>query len=61
LERLDLLPEAEMKALITESYRNVRSKLPKAVQASLDRKKTRAQTGPGRTRKKKAARTVRDH
>ena len=36
LERVDLLPDAEMRELIAESYQNVRSKLPKAVQAKLD-------------------------
>ena len=36
LERLDLLPAAEMRQLIAESYENVRSKLPRAVRAKLD-------------------------
>ena len=36
LERVDLLPDAEMRALIAESYQNIRSKLPRTVQAKLD-------------------------
>ena len=40
LERLNLLPDAELKRLITESYHNVRSKLPKSEQAKLDGGKT---------------------
>jgi predicted DNA-binding protein (MmcQ/YjbR family) len=36
LERVDLLPDAELRALIAESYQNIRSKLPRSVQAKLD-------------------------
>ena len=39
LERMDLLPDAELRALIAESYQNIRSKLPRSLQAKLDRAK----------------------
>ena len=38
LERLDLLPDAEMRSLIAESYRIVKSKLPREVQTKLEGK-----------------------
>ena len=38
LERLDLLPDAEMKALIAESYENVRSKLPAKIREGLGKR-----------------------
>ena len=38
LERLDLLPNADLRELIAESYQNVKNKLPRAVLAKLDGK-----------------------
>jgi predicted DNA-binding protein (MmcQ/YjbR family) len=38
LERMDLLRDAEMREVITESYQNIRSKLPRSVQAKLAEK-----------------------
>jgi predicted DNA-binding protein (MmcQ/YjbR family) len=38
LERMDLLRDAEMRELIAESYQNIRSKLPRSVQAKLGEK-----------------------
>jgi predicted DNA-binding protein (MmcQ/YjbR family) len=35
LERMDLLRDAEMREVIEESYQNIRSKLPRSVQATL--------------------------
>ena len=57
LERLDLLPDDEMRELITESYQNIRSKLPRSVQANLgvERIPLRVKTRPGMTKKKKRA------
>jgi len=39
LQRLDLLPDAEMRELIAASYHNIRSKLPRSIQAKLEGKK----------------------
>lgn len=41
LKCLDLLPNAEMHELIAESYQNIRSNLPRSVQAKLEEKKQR--------------------
>jgi predicted DNA-binding protein (MmcQ/YjbR family) len=35
---MDLLRDAEMRELIAESYQNIRSKLPRSVQAKLGEK-----------------------
>jgi predicted DNA-binding protein (MmcQ/YjbR family) len=57
MERMDLLRDAEMREVIAESYRNIRSKLPRSVQAKLGEKQIppRVQTRPGMTQKKKMA------
>lgn len=55
LERLDLLPDEEVKELIAESYENVRRKLPQAVRASLDQKKVE-NARPARRSRAKAER-----
>jgi predicted DNA-binding protein (MmcQ/YjbR family) len=60
LERLDLLPDADMRELIAESYQNIRSKLPRAVQTNLAESKQqaprRAKPRVGITKKKKTGR-----
>ena len=58
LARLDLLPDAEMKALIAESYENVRSKLPAKVREALKLPRpsqNRARTGHPRKESRKRA------
>ena len=57
LERMDLLPDAEMREVIAESYQNIRSKLPRRVQAKLEEKRIPLQvkSRPGITKKKKRA------
>ncbi len=57
LERMDLLRDAEMRELIAESYQNIRSKLPRSVQAKLEEKQIplRGNNRPGMTKKKKRA------
>ena len=57
LERMDLVRDGEMRELIAESYRNIRSKLPRTVQATLGEKRIplRVKTRPGITKKKKRA------
>ena len=56
LERMDLLPGAEMREVIAESYQNIRSKLPRSVQAQLGEKQIplRVKARPGMTKKKRA-------
>ncbi len=54
LARLDLLPDRETKALIAESYDNVRSKLPAKIRKSLDTQSSQSQGK--RSSHKKAAR-----
>ena len=57
LERMDLLRDAEMREVIAESYQNIRSKLPRSVQAKLGEKQIplRVKTRPAMTKKKKRA------
>lgn len=57
LERMDLLRDAEMREVIAESYQNIRSKLPRSVQAKLGEKQIspRAKSRPAMTKKKKRA------
>jgi len=58
LERLDLLPDAQMKELIAESYENVRRKLPQAVRAALEEKQSRS-AGPARRNRERAEKKLR--
>jgi predicted DNA-binding protein (MmcQ/YjbR family) len=57
VERLDLLRDAEMRELIAESYQNIRSKLPRSVQAKLGEKQIppRVKSRSGMTKKEKRA------
>ena len=59
LERMDLLRDAEMREVIAESYQNIRSKLPRSVQAKLEEKQIprRVGTTPRRRRKPRIAAT----
>jgi predicted DNA-binding protein (MmcQ/YjbR family) len=58
LERMDLLRDAEMREVIAESYQNIRSKLPRSVQAKLGEKQipVRVKSRLGMTKKKKSSR-----
>ncbi len=59
LERIDLLADEEMRALIKESYENVRSKLPRRIRDELEKEKQtprRAQARLRMTKKQKAVR-----
>jgi predicted DNA-binding protein (MmcQ/YjbR family) len=57
LERMDLLRDDEMREVIAESYQNIRSKLPRSVQAKLGEKQIprRVKTRLTITKKKKRA------
>ena len=59
LERMDLLRDDEMREVIAESYQNIRSKLPRSVQAKLEEKQIprRVGTTPRRRRKPQIAAT----
>ena len=59
LERMDLLRDDEMREVIAESYKNIRSKLPRSVQAKLEEKQIprRVGTTPRRRRKPQIAAT----
>ena len=50
LERVDLLPDDEMRELIAESYQNIRRRLPRSVQAKLGGTK-REPVRQGKTRR----------
>jgi hypothetical protein len=58
LERMDLLRDDEMREVIAESYQNIRSKLPRCVQAKLGDRQIprRVKTSLPMTKKKKGAR-----
>jgi predicted DNA-binding protein (MmcQ/YjbR family) len=51
LERMDLLRDAEMREVIAESYQNIRSKLPRSMQAKLEEKEQRV---PHRVKRRKS-------
>ena len=57
LESVDLLRDGELREVIAESYQNIRSQLPRRVQAKLSEKQIprRVKTQLGMTKKKKSA------